>query len=172
MSLIGISDFNPISAQPYAHHPLASTSNRPGRRWRIKRGSFGGSADRSGMLPGSTLAPSPHDDSSTVSSLSLPVGYPFGGGAATLRNMLPNAAASDALRPAAASNSAHVSPAVRRSSPSAAANSSATNSRSSSAMLIVARGSPGYRRSRSTTNALHSPGTDDRKDGSKVTRDP
>ncbi len=66
---------------------------------------------------------------------------------------------SDVPRPAKANNSAHVSPADRPSSQAVAANSSATSSQSSLAMLTIARGSPSYRRSRSTTNVLHSPGS-------------
>jgi len=163
LSLIGISDFNPISAQPYAHHPLASTSNRPPIA--LAAGCVLSAAPLAVLLTALACYLArrwhlPHMMMIPQRSVRCLSWFATRSAAAAQRpsaTCCQNAAASDALRPAAASNSAHVSPAVRRSSPSAAANSSATNSRSSSAMLIVARGSPGYRRSRSTTNALHSP---------------
>jgi len=61
----------------------------PWPRLRVKRGSFGGSADLLACYLARRWHSSPRDDdSSTVSSLSLLVRYPFGS-AATLRNMLP-----------------------------------------------------------------------------------
>jgi hypothetical protein len=53
-------NFNSIFCKKiYARRPLASTSTllqSPWPRLRVKRGSFGGSSDRSGLLPDSTLA--------------------------------------------------------------------------------------------------------------------
>jgi hypothetical protein len=88
--LAGISDFNSTLAQIVLAPPPCVNLQSPWPRLGRKRGSFGGSADRPGLLPGSTLALLPTGGLLNAQFAVSPGRYPFGtGSAAILLNMLP-----------------------------------------------------------------------------------
>jgi len=96
--------------------------------------------------------------------------YPVGSGSAAIRRtILPKSRLVRWLfRPARASGSEHVSPAVRPSSPVVAVNSSAASSRFALVAPAAATNSPGCKPAGSAPAALGSSGTDDKKGESSL----